>query len=259
MSSVVAADAPAILPAADSARSFRIGMLTPSSNTVLEPTAAAILADVPNISCHFARFRVTRISLDPADLGQFDQEPILTAAHLLADAKVDLIAWTGTSGSWLGESVDRNLCAAIEAQTGIPATTSPLAIGAALTKWNARRIALVTPYIETVQQSIIANYKTLGISVVAERHLSDHGNYSFADWPEDTVADLIRDTARAKPDAIVVMCTNFRGAAVVDQLERETGIPVFDSISASVWDAMLHLGAPPAAVRGWGRLFEEEK
>lgn len=248
-----AADAAPALPQPQTA--FRLGMLTPSSNTVLEPTAAAILSGLPNVTCHFARFRVTRISLEPADLGQFEQQPILAAADLLADARVHLIAWTGTSGSWLGERVDADLCAAILAQTGVPATTSTLAIKAALDLWEARRIALVTPYVDDVQGRIIEQYRRMGIACVAERHLDDHGNYSFADWPEDVVADMIRDTAATRPDAVVVMCTNFRGASVVERVEREIGIPVFDSISAVIWQALTRFGSPPASVRGWGRLF----
>lgn len=236
-------------------RTFRIGMLTPSSNTVLEPMAAAMLSGVPSVTCHFARFRVTRISLEPADLGQFEQEPILAAADLLADARVDLIAWTGTSGSWLGERVDTDLCAAIRAQTGIAATTSALAIKAALDIWGVRRIALVTPYVDAVQRRIIEQYRGMGITCVAERHLDDHGNYSFADWSEEVIADMIRDAASAGPDAVVVMCTNFRGASVVDRIEREIGIPVFDSISAVIWQALTCFESTPSAVRGWGRLF----
>ena len=42
---------------------LRLGMIAPSSNTVLEPTTAALLAGVPHVSSHVARVRVTSISL----------------------------------------------------------------------------------------------------------------------------------------------------------------------------------------------------
>ncbi len=42
---------------------MRLGFLTPSSNTVLEPAVAALLRDHPAISAHFARFRVVAINL----------------------------------------------------------------------------------------------------------------------------------------------------------------------------------------------------
>lgn len=48
---------------------IRIGVLTPSSNTALEPLTNAILRELPNVHAHFARFRVTNISLTDQRLG----------------------------------------------------------------------------------------------------------------------------------------------------------------------------------------------
>src|ERR1700677_1815641 len=68
---------------------IRLGMLTPSSNTTLEPITAAMLTALPQVSAHFSRFRVTEIALTSDALAQFDDRPILAAAELLAHAKVD--------------------------------------------------------------------------------------------------------------------------------------------------------------------------
>ncbi len=235
----------------------RIGMLTPSSNTVLEPVIAAMLAEVPEVSCHFTRLPVTRISLADDDVGQFGPEPLLAAARLLADAKVGVIAWNGTSGNWLGEAADRALCAAIETETGIPATTSMLAIAAALDRAGARTIGLVTPYVDEVQARIIDNYEAQGIVCIAERHLGDHGNFSFATWTEEEIGGLVRDVAAARPDAVAVICTNFLGAPIAAALEAEIGVPVIDSTAVTLWQALSIAGVPPRRVRGWGRLFSE--
>src|SRR5271163_2784193 len=85
----------------------RLGMLTPSSNTVLEPVCWSILEGLRDVSIHFARFRVTEISLSAAANGQFSRDGMLHAAELLADAKVNSICWNGTSASWLGFDRDR--------------------------------------------------------------------------------------------------------------------------------------------------------
>jgi maleate cis-trans isomerase len=47
---------------------IRLGMLTPSSNTVLETATVAMIADLSNVSAHFSRFRVTQIGLQTASL-----------------------------------------------------------------------------------------------------------------------------------------------------------------------------------------------
>ena len=169
---------------------LRLGMLTPSSNTVLEPLTAAMLADLPGASAHFARLRVVAIDLGAGSRAQFDLTPVLTAAELLADAKVQSICWNGTSGSWLGLEQDHALCAAITQRTGIPATTATLALMRAFGALGAKRIGLVTPYLAEVQQAIAARWAAQGLDCVAERHLEDPGNYSFAEHTEATVSRL---------------------------------------------------------------------
>ena len=93
-------------------------MLTPSSNTVLEPITNKILNSIDNVTAHFSRFTVTEISSNPNSLNQFNYSKIIESAKLLADAKVDVIAWNGTSAGWLGFESDENLCKEIKKQQG---------------------------------------------------------------------------------------------------------------------------------------------
>jgi maleate isomerase len=234
-----------------------LGMLTPSSNTVLEPVTAAMLAGLDDVSAHFARFPVTEIALSPTALAQFDDAPILAAAGLLAHAKMDVIAWNGTSSGWLGFAADQRLIARITAQTGIAATTSMLALNEVLAAQGARRVAFVTPYLDAVQARIVENYAGLGYACAAERHLGLQDNFSFSEVDGATLSDMIRAVATAKPDAIAVICTNLRAAGLVASLEAETGIPIYDTIATAVWKSLVLAGAEPARVKGWGRLFGE--
>jgi maleate isomerase len=235
---------------------IRLGMLTPSSNTTLEPVTTAMLAGVPSVSVHFSRFRVTEIALTGNALAQFDDAPILAAAELLAHAKVDVIAWNGTSSGWLGFDADRRLCERIESATGIRAGTSMLALNEILTAGGIRRLGLVTPNIDAVQQRIVANYAALGIACDAERHLGIQDNFAFAEVSTDTLAEMIRSVAAKKPDAIGVICTNLRAAPLVAALERETGIPIYDTIATVVWKSLKLAGIDPALVTGWGQVFK---
>ena len=233
----------------------RIGVLTPSSNTALEPLTSAMVAGVPGVSAHFSRFRVTEISMGDRSQNQFDERTILDAALLLADAKVDVICWSGTSASWLGFERDRALCERITEATGIPATTSVLALNELLAAQGARTLGLVSPYVEDVQRRIVANYAALDVECVAERHLDLTVNFAFAEVAPDTLRTMIREVAQQKPDAITVMCTNLHGAPLVAELERELGIPIYDSVGTVVWKALKITGVDPREVKGWGGLF----
>jgi len=236
-------------------RPIRLGVLTPSSNTALEPLTSALAAAVPGCSAHFSRFTVTEIALSDRALGQFDDSKILAAAELLADAKVDVIAWSGTSSGWLGFEADRRLTERISERTGIPATTAVLALNELMALRDIRQLALVTPYTADVQRRIIDNYADRGIEVVAERHLDICINHDFALVEPEQLRTLMAEVAGARPQAITTFCTNLRAAPLADAVEAEFGIPLLDTVSTTVWGALRAAGADPGVVKGWGQLF----
>ena len=234
-----------------------LGMLTPSSNTVLEPVTQDMLRELPEASAHFGRFGVTRIALSTDALAQFDTAGILAAAQLLSHARCQVIGWSGTSSSWLGFESDQALCREIEQSTGALACTSVLALNEILRATGASSFGLVTPYLDDVQQRIIANYARAGFTCVAERHLGLSDNFSFSDVTAAQLDIMIREVAAARPQAIVVLCTNLRAAPIVPALEAELGIPIYDSVATVVWKALRLAGADTRRIRSWGRLFTE--
>ena len=234
---------------------LRIGVLTPSSNTILEPSTVSMLSGVSGASAHFSRFRVTQIALSEAALAQFDNSAILDAALLLADARVDVIVWSGTSAAWMGFDKDERLCAQITQHTGVPAGTSILAMRDAFAQFGYSKIGLVTPYIADVQQRIITNWSAAGLTITEERHLSIQDNFSFSQISEVTVADQVRAVAESGCEVGAILCTNMVGARIAPRLEDELGIAVFDSVATAVWDALRITGREPTGLHDWGSLF----
>ncbi|RFB69677.1 MULTISPECIES: aspartate/glutamate racemase family protein [unclassified Herbaspirillum] len=234
-----------------------LGMLTPSSNTTLEPVTTAMIADIPEASAHFGRFRVTEIALSNQALAQFDDSEILRAAELLSHAKVQSIGWNGTSSGWLGFDADERLCKRITEATGIPACTSVLALNEIFDITGVKRFGLVTPYLDDVQAAIIKNYAASGMECIAERHLRKQDNFSFSEVGADELRAMVREVAKEKPQAITIFCTNLRGAPLVEELEREVGIPIYDTISTVVWKSLRQAGSDPSRIRNWGSLFRD--
>jgi len=234
-----------------------LGMLTPSSNTTLEPVTARMIAELPEASAHFGRFRVTEIALSDRALGQFDDGEILRAAELLSHAKLDVIGWNGTSSGWLGFDADERLCRRITEATGIAACTSVLALNEIFTLTGVARFGLVTPYLDDVQAAIVRNYAGSGFECVAERHLRKQDNFSFSEVSADEIRAMVREVAKAKPQAITIFCTNLRGAPLVAELEAETGIAIYDTIATVVWKSLRIAGVDPRRITGWGRLFRD--
>ncbi|MBD1538103.1 Asp/Glu racemase [Arthrobacter sp. S13_S34] len=235
-------------------RPRRIGMIVPSSNTCLEPQTYRILGGRTDVTVHFTRIPVTRIALDNSSDRQFDPAVMREAARLLTTADVDVIAWNGTSGSWLGSAHDQDLVRYITEATGVPATTSTLAYLEAFRTFGTERIALFTPYTEDVNHQVIASYERESIKTVDHRALGLSDNESFARVTDDEMRPGSLELAAAAPDALVYLCTNLYGANITAEIEDATGVPVLDSVAVTLWHALRLAGAPLLDPR-WGKLL----
>jgi len=102
----------------------------------------------------------------------------------------------------------------------------------------------------------MANYRALGIEVVAERHLGIRVNHDFAGVEPSTLLALMREVAAEGPQAITTFCTNLRAAPMAQRVEEELGIPLLDTVSTTVWGMLRAAGIPSANITGWGRLFQ---
>jgi maleate isomerase len=239
-------------------RRKRIGMITPSSNTTVEPLTTRLLASLDNlVTVHFTRIRVTDISRERSSLDQFSEETLLDAARLLADAHVDVIAWNGTSGSWRGVEGDRALARTIEADTGIPATTSTLDLLEACRHLGVSRCGLATPYLAEVHERIRDAYAAEGLAIVSSACLGISANHEFAEVPLPRIEALLRAVAVPDAQGIVVACTNFPALSIIPSVEQESGRPVVDSLAATAWRTLRLVGIR-TGVAGSGRLLASE-
>ena len=240
-----------------SRRPLRIGMITPSSNTMVEPITAAVTAPFQQqLSIHYARIPVTRIALDRPSQQQFDLDAMISAARLLADARVHAICWNGISAAWKGSASDRWICEAIQRETGIPATSATLAQLEAFRAYGVRRYALAVPYRDDVRKAIIRVYGEEGFDCVNSAHLGISVNFKFAEIPAETLRTLVRRADSPTAEAVVVHCTNLGTARLVEQLEAELGKPVFDSLLLALWHPLRMLGWNQP-IPHWGRVLGE--
>lgn len=237
-------------------RALRIGIVVPSSNTALEPEAYALITAASGVTLHFSRVRVTRVSMDAADSAQFDLSSMADAAALLGDARLDVVAWGGTAGSWLGVEHDRRLVEGLAKAAGAPATTSTLALFEACRTLGVCRVGLATPYTEEVVARICSTCEAEGLVVAAEAHLGLTDNWSFGTVGEQDLRVLAHRASGGGAEAVLVVCTNLKATSLVEALEAGTGVPVIDSTAATVWHAGAILGRP-LTVSGHGMFLEK--
>lgn len=237
------------------AERLKIGHITPSSNTVLEPLTACIGAEVEDrVSHHFTRIAVESITLDRRHTRQFSAERMVEAALLLADAGVDAIAWNGTSGGWNGIDADREICSLITERTGVPATTSTLAQLDALAALGLTRYALAVPYTDDVTARIVDVYAGEGLVCTGAANAHVSANREMAYVSSDAVRELVRAADGPDAECVLIVCTGVAAAQLVDELEAELGKPVIDSVSVVVWRALQLVGIEPR-LEHWGSLL----
>lgn len=230
-----------------------IATITPSANIVVERVTQAILQDFPEVSGHFSRTPVFGSSDNYKD--DYDWDGMLGAARLLAHAKPDVICWNGSKGVGLGFDSEYALCERIIAETGIAATTSVLALETELKRRKVKSIGLVSPHTDAYQAKMVAALEKRGFPVAAEGHAGFSDNFSYCTVPDADIVRMIRNVAQAKPDVIVTFCTNFPAAHLAASLEQELGIPIYDTVSIGVWDALRRAGIETARGARWGSLF----
>jgi maleate isomerase len=184
-------------------KSVRLGMLTPSSNTVLEPGTGAMLAGLSEASAHFGRFRVTEISLSEDSRRRFDLAPILEAARLARRHKGRrdrLERYLGGTARVRDRRPTVRRDHRGDRHRGDHLDARPERGARGL--WSLALLPLVTSYLGEIQERIVLNYRSLGLDCVAERHLRDPGNSSFALVSEEAIAAMIHEFVEAGPQAI---------------------------------------------------------
>lgn len=219
----------------------RLGILLPSGNYIAEAEIPAMLP--AGIGHH-----VTRLALR----GSSSQELLAMlsrleeGAKLVADAKVDRIAFHCTAVSTFAPDMAGSIVQRIEAATGVRAFSTADALLAACATLRARRILLVTPYLAAVHQREVAFLEAQGLSVVGGAWMDIDTNTEMGRLTPAAILSFATEQA-TDADACLLSCTAIRSAGIIAALERRLGMPVLTSNQAMVWYALGQLGVEAAS------------
>ncbi len=231
----------------------RIGVIALATDHTMEEEWRAMLA-LDGVAFYVARLwndaRITPETL--AALGEAI-EPT-TRLILPNDDRLDAIAFACTSGAMvLGEAfVDERVR---RARPGIKVTDPMRASYAAMAALGLRRVALLTPYLEEINEAMRAAIVAQGVGVPVMGSYNEPEDLVAATITSETILATAIELAREPDvDGIFISCTSFRAAAIVERLEAATGKPALSSNHALAWHA-LRLAGVRDKVKGYGRLF----
>jgi len=227
-----------------------LGLIVLQTDETVENDFRRLFAD-PEVALHVTRIP-SGAEVTAETLAAMEAELPAAARLLPASAAFDAIGYCCTSGATvIGPSRVHDLVASA-ARTR--STTDPLtAVTGALAALGARRVAVLSPYIEPVADRIAAALASRGFTVPAALTFGEEAEAKVARIDPASVREAALYLGRStEADALFLSCTNLRTLDVLAEIETALGLPVVSSNQALAWDMSRLSGAP---VAGPGRLF----
>jgi maleate isomerase len=214
-----------------------VGLLVPQANTTVEPECAMLWP--PGVAMLVARMTSAGATIEER-LADY-QAALDRHAAQFADAPVGVLAVGVTGASYVvgAEAEDRWRSAAADA-LGRPSTNAALALVAALRALGARRVALVSPYPESLTRLSVAYWTARGFEVAQVQCVeapagAGHPVYRLGG---DAAASALPGLAGCDPDALLLLGTGMPTLPTLARHPRLGRAPVLSSTLALAWHAL---------------------
>jgi len=237
----------------------KIGVLVPSTNTILEPECYAMAP--PGVTFHTSRMYVAARAIASDAEGQVflnDQRAALSIAlRDVLTLEPDHLLLGITALTFLdGVEGHRQLEATLQEASGLRVTTGAGAVDAALQCYGVKRLAILSPLPPMMDANIQRFFGEAGYDVVQIKRLQCPTTLAIAQVDEGTLRAALSELDAPGVEAIVQVGADLAMARLADEAERWLGKPVVAINAAMLWHA-LRACAIPDQVRGFGTLLRD--
>ena len=158
------------------------------------------------------------------------------AIELIRTTAPDVVVFGCTSAGALGDlSHDQGIGERIKAGTGAPVITVLAAVLSRIRAIDPRRIAVCTPYLEDLTNSIASSLEQAGYEPVKAAGMGIRANLEIGKVkPPEIVRFVESQVNGCSPDCVFLSCTNWRAVEAIDELRKKLGIPVITSNQAAM-------------------------
>ena len=230
---------------------FRIGLVALSNDYVTERDFMNMR---PNDDVVIYTSRVPNTPDCTVETLQQMQPHITQAASLIVpEGRLDVIAYSCTSGTAV-MGFDKVQALIQAARPGIPCVTPITSSLAALDQFGAKRIAVLTPYVDDVNVDIAKYLEASGQKISAFTSFKIASNEAMAKISPESIYQTALTADRDDADALFISCTAIRAVDVIEKIEQKLGKPVITAVQAMFWQA-LRLAGFNEKISGYGQLF----
>ncbi len=243
---------------------LRIGQIVPSSNTTMETEVPALLrahTDVgpDGFTFHSSRMRMKKVTAE--ELAQMDADSDRCAAEL-SDARVDVLAYAclvaimSMGHGYHRESSRRLHEVTADNGAAAPVVTSAGALVEGLAALDAKRIAVVTPYMKPLTEMVVGYIENEGVEVAESISLEISDNLEVGARDPLALVEVADRLDLDGVDAIVLSaCVQMPSLAAIEPVEQAKGLPVLSASVATTLAILRELDLP-TAVPGAGALLD---
>jgi len=236
----------------------KFAIVAPSTNTIVQPDMGALR---PNgVTNHFGRIYVPNMPVH-------NDEDFLALVAAISDelyAAVDrcktfapdyLIMGMSALMFWDGREASARRMQELSEHAGVAVSAGSFACEAALKLSNAKRIAVISPYMPISDVNVTRFFEECGFTVAKFVGLRCNSPIAIAEVQVDTLRQHLLDMDDDGIDAIVQVGTNMSMLGLAWEMEEKLGKPVIAINAATYWHALRANGIDDRFT-GHGPLFE---
>jgi maleate isomerase len=228
----------------------KIGFVLLATEQTIEDDMRLLLP--ADVGCHFTRAPIPD-SITVETLTELGNSLGDAAKLILPDGSLDVISYACTSGSLvLGEEQ-----VYAELSKGAPRAQKTCIIASVIKALNAieaKKIVVVTPYLDSINQMEDDYLQASGFEVLDIQGMQLEKDSEMILVSPQFIADYATRFDRPDADAVFISCGALRSIHVIHQLEQALGKPVITSNQATAWDTMRMAGVQHQ-LEGYGQLL----
>jgi len=238
----------------------KIGIVVPSTNTIVGPESEALRPR--GVTNHVGRLTLKERPIQADDQGflahvqamregigpAIDQVMTCAPDHVIMSVAIE--AFTG--GIAGADAMQKGLAE----RAGVPISMGSTAAVAALHKFGAKKIAVLTPHQPKGDETVRNYLIEAGFEIARLVGLKCTSPFAIAEVPASRIRQELTALDGDDIDAILQVGTNLAAADVAAQAERWFEKPVLSMNVVTYWDALRRSGIEDR-IYGFGRILEE--